>query len=163
MPRNFFGGLDRRGDKPQPKKPSLWQRLFGGKGKKARGPDPGRGAASMGHKGIAAGSLKAGEQDLTAGNVARWQNLSGGDVEAFVYDEMLLPVHSTNVKTALYRHDREELEIEFLDGDIYLYHDISAALALEFAKAQSKGGWVWDRLRVRGSATQHQVKYTKLR
>ncbi len=161
MPRNFFGGLDRRGDKPGARKPSLWQRLFGGKGgkaKKASGPDPGRGAASMGHKGIAAGSLKEGEQDLTAGNVAQWQTISGDVVEAFVYDQHLLQVHSTWIRSALYRHDTQQLELEFLDGAVFRYDDVSPAEALEWAKATSKGGVTHDIILGRGTSRGSRLK-----
>tara|TARA_R110002110_G_scaffold412840_1_gene639282 strand:+ start:260 stop:1207 length:948 start_codon:yes stop_codon:yes gene_type:complete len=44
-------------------------------------------------------------------------------------------------------------------GPLYQYFDISPDKFDAFRKAASKGGWVWDELRVRGSAVQHKVRY----
>jgi len=44
-------------------------------------------------------------------------------------------------------------------GPLYEYYDIHPDKFKAFAKASSKGGWIWDELRVRGSAVQHKVKY----
>jgi hypothetical protein len=45
-------------------------------------------------------------------------------------------------------------------GPMYEYYDIPPDKFDSFRKTASKGGWIWDELRVRGSAVQHRVKYT---
>ncbi len=45
-------------------------------------------------------------------------------------------------------------------GPMYEYYDIAPDKFDNFRTAASKGGWIWDELRVRGSAVQHRVKYT---
>jgi hypothetical protein len=98
----------------------------------------------VGHRGIAAGDLRPGRQDLSPENVGRWQNLSGDEVSRFVNDNELLLVHSTNVHSAAYDPELEELTVWFLTGKGTVYGDVSTREALDFAQAQSKGGWVID-------------------
>jgi hypothetical protein len=45
-------------------------------------------------------------------------------------------------------------------GPMYEYFDIPPDKFDSFHKTASKGGWIWDELRVRGSAVQHRVKYS---
>ena len=45
-------------------------------------------------------------------------------------------------------------------GPMYEYFDIHPDQFQSFVKAASKGIWVWDHLRVRGSRVQHQYKYS---
>jgi hypothetical protein len=123
-------------------------------------PDP-RGV--VGHRGIAAGNLAPGQQDLSPENLAKWRNLHGDAVAGFVYEGEPLFVHSTNVALAQYHLAERSLMLEFKGGSAYLYRDISEAEALDFAKASSKGGWVWDRLRVRGQKDQHKKPFTRLK
>ncbi len=117
--------------------------------------------AAGGHRGIAAGDRD--RPDFSAENIAKWQQLTGNEVEDFVYHGQKFPVHSTNVSYAVYYLDKQAMEVEFLDGSAYLYEDVTEDEAIGFAKAQSKGGWVWDNLRVRGSRTQHRKKHSKIR
>jgi hypothetical protein len=44
-------------------------------------------------------------------------------------------------------------------GALYLYHHVPAKLFLAFITASSKGGWVWDHLRIRGTLSGHQYDY----
>src|SRR5437667_11585210 len=74
-----------------------------------------------GHRGVAAGSLKPGEQDLSVENVGKWRSLPASEVESFVYEAEPLYFHSTNVKMAQYFIDDEKLMVEFKGGPAYLY------------------------------------------
>jgi hypothetical protein len=44
-------------------------------------------------------------------------------------------------------------------GPLYLYHNCPARLFLTFIDADSKGNWVWDNLRIRGTVSGHQLDY----
>lgn len=44
-------------------------------------------------------------------------------------------------------------------GALYMYHHVPARLFLTFIDASSKGGWVWDHLRIRGTLSGHQYDY----
>lgn len=44
-------------------------------------------------------------------------------------------------------------------GPLYLYHNVPARLFLAFIDASSKGDWVWDNLRIRGTLSGHQYDY----
>jgi KTSC domain-containing protein len=116
----------------------------------------------VGHRGIAARNLKPGQQDLSAENVAKWRNLTGQEVEDFVENEQPLLVHSSNVSLMQYFKDVQKLLVEFHNGASYLYDNVTKSEALQFATYQSKGGAVWDLLRVRGSRTAHKKPYRKL-
>ena len=121
-----------------------------------------RTAITGGHRGIAAGSMKPGKMDLSPENQAKWRTLSAEAVAQFVHDEEPLFVHSSNVVMAQYFPDDEKMLVEFKNEASYLYSDVSQEEALDFAKANSKGEWVWDHLRIRGSKTGHQKKYVKV-
>lgn len=151
--------------------PFSFKNLFGGDKKKAKPRPPRFGGTEKGagFRGVAAGSLKArheairqGQQPYTSEEIANWGMLTGSEVEEFLYDAKFLPVHSSNVAGTQYFFDKEELVVDFLDGSSYKYYDVTLQEAEDFTKAQSKGGWVWDVLRVRGSDTQHKKKFTRL-
>lgn len=119
---------------------------------------PRRSAETLGggHRGIAAGSVKPGEQDFRPENLARWENLPADVVEAFVYSGQPLYVHSTNVKMARYDAASRQLTVAFKDkngraGGVYLYDDVTEDEAVQFAKYQSKGSYVHDVLIGRGN------------
>src|ERR1700722_10160178 len=95
---------------------------------------------SVGHRGIAAGSLKPGEQDFSPENVSMWRTLSGNEIERFIYDQELMFVHSSNVAAAQYFFEDRKLMLEFKDGSAYLYSNVGEDEAYQFANAQSKGG-----------------------
>lgn len=116
----------------------------------------------VGHRGIAAGNLQPGKQNPSAENVAKWRTLTGETVQDFVENEEILHVHSSNVAAAQFFPKEQKIMIQFLSGAAYLYSNFSSAEALEFATAASKGGFCWDRIRVRGSRTATQKPYVKL-
>lgn len=86
--------------------------------------------------------------------------------------EMIL-VRSSNVHSIGYRWNRQEpskgtLIVRFLEGSgderteagpTYAYYDVHPGVFQAFRQAASKGKFVWDRLRLRGSVTGHQFAY----
>lgn len=83
-------------------------------------------------------------------------------VELFLHYGEWLPVTSSNVAAASYDAQGEQLTIEYKDGSFYQYHPVALATAKAFTAATSKGKWVWDNLRVRGTVYGYQVPYTFL-
>ncbi len=130
----------------------------------------------QGHRGIAAGDLKRrheqaeryletrdpSDRPWTEDEISRWEMLPAEEVHSFIYEDKALVVHSTNVKQARYYPHRQKMMIEYHNGSAYLYDGVSVDEAISFANAQSKGGWVWDHLRIRGSRTGHKKSYVRL-
>lgn len=110
---------------------------------------------TLGHRGIAAGSLKPGEQDLSAENVEKWKMLGADEVADFVYRAQPLFVHSTYMVMGQYFIEEKKFLIEYPDGEIWAYDPVTEEMAIQFAQAQSKGGWVYDHIRVRGKGNIH--------
>lgn len=44
-------------------------------------------------------------------------------------------------------------------GPVYHYYDVHPALFQDFRKAASKGRWVWDNMRIRGTVSGHRYRY----
>lgn len=89
------------------------------------------------------------------------------EVTDFLLGELLF-VSSSNVAAAQYHPATGQLMVEFLakartPASAYLYDNVSEAEAENLARAGSKGGWIWDHLRVRGSATAHRKPFRQLR
>lgn len=118
---------------------------------------------ARGHRGVAVGSTKPGEMDLSQENIDKWKPLDHETVSAFVYDGAPLFVHSTNVAMFQYHREAHKLMVEFHNGSAYLYSDISDDDAFYFAQTFSKGGAIWDLLRVRGSRTAHKKPYVRIK
>lgn len=55
--------------------------------------------------------------------------------------------------------ESNELYVGFRDGSVYAYEDVTFEEALSMFRAGSKGGWVWDNLRVRGTQFGFQKNY----
>lgn len=81
------------------------------------------------------------------------------DVDAFLHFGKWLPVQSSNVAEIRYDPDESELQIRFLNGGYYQYQDVSVREAESLARSSSKGKWVWDFLRVRGTIFGHRKPY----
>jgi KTSC domain len=92
----------------------------------------------------------------------------------------MIPVTSSNVHSIGFRLDPNDsfddlqsskgtLLIRFLadtkggkrtsPGALYEYHDVPARVFQEFRRAASKGGFVWDNVRVRGTVSGHKYSY----
>lgn len=128
------------------------------RGKPAPRPKVGRG-----HRGVAAGSIAKPDLEAYAERLASGkEEVSEGEVEDFLYNEIPMPVNSTNVSNVTYYPKEGKMLVQFIRGGKYMYSQISEQEALSFAQAHSKGGWVWTYLRVRGSKTAHRKPFTKL-
>lgn len=87
----------------------------------------------------------------------------------------MIPVSSSNVHSIGYiwsdKHpEKGTLKVQYLDhdenwkkttdgGPIYLYHDVPPRIFIAFQRAASKGKYVWDNLRIRGTVSGHQYEY----
>ena len=131
------------------------ERLFGKK--KPQAPIlPKPGEVEGGHRGIAIG-LGADPDKLNRRLVL------GDEVYDFVYEMQPMLVHSSNVRMVQFFPNEKKMLVEFKKGAAYIYSNVSEQEALSFARAHSKGIWVWDHLRVRGSRTRHKKPYARLR
>lgn len=54
---------------------------------------------------------------------------------------------SSNVAGFRYRHREQVLEVKFLDGSAYAYLDVPESVYDDMFSANSKGQFVWERLR----------------
>lgn len=83
-----------------------------------------------------------------------------------------IPVTSSNVHSIAFiwndaRPAQGTLRIRFLEkrggttkaGPVYHYLDVHPALFQDFRRAASKGRWVWDHMRIRGTVSGHRYKY----
>jgi len=113
-----------------------------------------------GHRGVAIGSRAA--PNYSAENVAKWVALPGDQVEKFVYEAEPFFVHSTNVQMMQYFIEDQSLLVEFRDGTAYKYENVTEDEAIQAAKAPSKGFFVWDNLRIRGTKLGHKKPYKKV-
>jgi hypothetical protein len=66
---------------------------------------------------------------------------------------------SSNVAAFRYLEDPQILFVRFKNGAVYGYEPVNPQMAMGVWRASSKGGWVWDKLRIRGTAYGHQVNY----
>ena len=83
--------------------------------------------------------------------------------------EQTLTPRSSNVYSFAYDYDQWLLYVRFKEdgkegkknspGSLYQYADIPPRLFLSMLSASSKGGWVWDNLRIRGTLSGHQKPY----
>ncbi len=71
------------------------------------------------------------------------------------------PVDSSNVAEAAYDADASRLLVRFDSGHGHWYA-VSPSQARDFYEAPSKGTWLWDNVRVRGSKTEHRVPHGPL-
>lgn len=119
-----------------------------------------------GHRGVGIGDTN--KPDLSMENIQKWRGLGIDELEDFVFNGQIMFVHSTNVAAAQYFIETNQLMVEFLGkkgkaNSAYLYNNIGVEDAVSFAKAESKGIWVWSWLRIKGSRTAHRVPFVRLR
>jgi len=129
------------------------------------------GGGTYGNLGVAAGSLKPRadfatsgktEADLSPENVAKWRSLTKEEAEGFLNGEILF-VHSSNVAAMQWHEETSQLMVEFLNGSAYLYDNCDERIAVEALNSFSKGNFIWNEMRVRGSKTAHKRPYRRLR
>ena len=73
-----------------------------------------------------------------------------------------LNVISSNVHKVKYDREEKTLYIGYLNRSVYWYSPISTAQAQDILLTPSKGGWVWDHLRIRGTARGYKVPYGRV-
>lgn len=76
----------------------------------------------------------------------------------------MVPVESSNVHSVGYDLEHRLLYVRYLDaagraGPLYGYHDVMPDEFLDFLDAPSKGRWVWDHLRERGTVAGYRKAY----
>ena len=89
------------------------------------------------------------------------EKISEGEVEDFLYNETPLFVTSSNVNMFQYFPETQQMMVEFKDGK-YMYDNVTMQEAVKAATSQSKGSFIWDYFRVRGSKTAHKKPYRKI-
>lgn len=103
------------------------------------------------------------EEMYSAEETERWSYLTEGDVEGFLYNNELLVVNSSNVNAAQYYPEEQKMMVEFRNGSAYLYSNVSLDEARLFVREKSKGSFIWNQFRVRGSRTAHQKPYLRIK
>ncbi|HEV3345420.1 MAG TPA: KTSC domain-containing protein [Pirellulales bacterium] len=105
------------------------------------------------------------------------RGIGGGNIRVppdhpLVTGDMVPSPNSSNVHSFGYDQDSWYLYVRFLapdpgnpgkkssnPGPLYRYAAVRPEQFLQLYKASSKGGWVWDHLRVRGTVSGHQKDY----
>ena len=88
----------------------------------------------------------------------------------WLFQGKFLKVKSRNVYAIAYSLATRELFVQYLfwapgmeqhsgPGPVYRYESISPSLALTAYDAASKGVWIWDKLRIRGTFAGHRFPY----
>lgn len=124
----------------------------------------------IGPRGIAVGStaerkrrLAQGLPEFTAEEIQQWRTLSPAEVDGFLDGMEPLFVHSSNVAMVQFFPDAQKMMVEFKSGAAYMVSPINRAEAQDFVTAQSKGGWYWTHVRVRGTKYGHKKNVVRLR
>lgn len=120
----------------------------------------------QGHRGVAAGDLKErhrrsaeGEEPYTQEEIDKWQKLSGDEGSAFIYGGAILTVNSSNMDSAQFIRSKNQMIVKFLGGNkFYRVQGVSEQEAIDFVQAESKSGWYWDRILVRGKGNKGKTK-----
>jgi hypothetical protein len=73
-----------------------------------------------------------------------------------------IDVESSNVGWFQYFQKDEELHVGFLDGSVYAYYRVPLDTVFQIWRAGSKGGAIWDLLRVRGTVFGYKFEYAFL-
>lgn len=89
------------------------------------------------------------------------------EATGFVYDGDIFFVASSNVVTAQYFLDEKKMTVEYLrrgkPNAVYIYGNVTEQDAISFVQAGSKGKFIWDFFRVRGTVYGHRKPYQKIR
>jgi hypothetical protein len=87
------------------------------------------------------------------------KNEPTSEFEKFISFGEWISVQSSNVRAISYVKLTAELHIEYHDGSFYGYGPVNDEMAADLYRASSKGKWVWDHLRRRGTVFGYQVEY----
>lgn len=83
----------------------------------------------------------------------------GPTLKEFLRGEQVTGFTSSNVQAFEYDKPAGELYVQFSDDRWYRYSSVSHGEAQGLFRANSKGGWVWDKLRIRGTVYGHRKPY----
>lgn len=73
--------------------------------------------------------------------------------------ELVDTPQSSNVRTIQYRMAENVLVVSFKDGSVYGYKPVFVQEAASLFRSSSKGTWIWDNLRIRGTKLGHRKDY----
>lgn len=174
--RNWLNKLNRQA-KSEDRKAAKQLRSAMRKSEDARlyGPEPLPGAAAAGlPPGGPPTGLGGGAGGSGAGGGGGGDSGAGGDGggPGGIYGAIPMErVTSSNVYAIGYDHDTGTLRVQYHpyvpgrpkgsagNGPLYDYYDVPARLWKQFQGASSKGKWIWDRMRVRGTISGHRYEY----
>lgn len=82
----------------------------------------------------------------------------------FMEGERVTDFSSSCVSAFWYEREHSLLFVQFKDNSLYRYgiagsNNITGDMAMSLFRAASKGTWVWDNLRIRGTKLGHRVPY----
>ncbi len=124
------------------------------RGKKPRGADLGRARLLVSGKAVA--GLGGGGGGRGGGRFGQGSD----DEDDFLYfGKWYAGFSSSNVAMMRFLEEHQTLFVGFNNGAIYGYEPVTVQMAREFFNAASKGTWVWDNLRIRGTQYGHHVNY----
>lgn len=111
------------------------------------------------------GQIKAEREALQSGALDRKRREKEEDTRRadpawrFVHmGEALQTPHSSNVASTWYEIDQQALYIQYKDGSLYEYRDVTPGEAESMYRAPSHGKWVWDNLRIRGKGGRYGAR-----
>jgi hypothetical protein len=95
---------------------------------------------------------------------SKQRQLENNPAYRFLYKgDVVTGFSSSNVKAFWYDIEKHLLYIQFKDQSTYEYgarlRGVTTEFALSLFYAKSKGTWVWDNLRIRGTKLGHKVDY----
>lgn len=103
----------------------------------------------------------AAEATARMGKVDEWMENQRRDMDPltrFLYGEYV-EVVSSNVLAIQYDKEHQWLYVVFKTNAWYQYFDVTVKEAESLFFAGSKGGWVWDNLRIRGTVFGYKKRY----
>lgn len=92
---------------------------------------------------------------------AKAEGLASSEFERFMSGEWV-GFTSSNVEAGVYFPESLRLELQFRDGTYYAYFSVGSEEAASLYRAPSKGKWVWDNLRIRGTKLGFRKPYVWL-
>lgn len=108
------------------------------------------------------------------GDLAAFHGITGLPPDHPLNSGKFVEVQSSNVHSVAYDATEAILYVRFHmkkwnkevgdfvpigPGPIYAYHYVPAQMFLDLLAARSKGGWIWDNLRIRGTVSGHRFDY----
>lgn len=64
----------------------------------------------------------------------------------YLADPDWIVLSSSNVERVRYRYDEYEMDVEFMHGRFYTYHDVPPEFFLSLMRSPSPGGFVWEEI-----------------